>query len=121
MHFYFLKPISCLFQTLISLLALNLLHALDLVPLKSYPKSLGERLLPPAICESTHAVLGMWAKASCSYYGLYPLTVRLLPLLTVGWSYCLKLAAPPSIHISVLILILSGTSVIITGRPTVLE
>ncbi|XP_051280894.1 uncharacterized protein si:ch211-248a14.8 isoform X2 [Dicentrarchus labrax] len=104
----------CFAQVLISLLVLNLLHVLNLVPLKPYSRSLGERLLVPAICNSIHAVMAMWAKASCSYAGLYPLTLPLLPIVTVGFSVCMKLASPPSIHISVLISILSGTSFVIT-------
>ena len=95
---------------------LNLLHVLNLVPLRHYSRSLGERLLAPAICSSIHAVLAMWAKASNPYAGLYPLTLLLLPVVTVGFSLCLRLAAPPSIHISVLTSILSGTSFVITGK-----
>ncbi|XP_053189262.1 uncharacterized protein si:ch211-248a14.8 isoform X1 [Scomber japonicus] len=103
----------CFAQVLVSLLFLNLLHVLDLVPLKQYSRSLGERLLVPGVCNSIHAVLAMWAKASSSYAGLIPLTMPLLPLLTVGFSFALKLALPPSIHISVLFSILSGTSIVI--------
>ncbi|XP_067466554.1 uncharacterized protein si:ch211-248a14.8 [Thunnus thynnus] len=109
----------CFAQVLVSLLFLNLLHVLDLVPLKQYSRSLGERLLVPAICNSVHAVLAMWAKASSSYAGLIPLTMPLLPLLTVGLSFALKLASPPSIHISVLFSILSGSSIVITASQGV--
>ncbi|XP_071336403.1 uncharacterized protein [Trachinotus anak] len=105
----------CFAQVLISLLVLNLLHVLDLVPLKHYSRSLGERVLVPAICNSIHAVLAMWAKASSSYAGLFALTLPLLPLLTVGFSFVLKLASPPSTHTSILISILSGTSIVISA------
>ncbi|XP_040906515.1 uncharacterized protein si:ch211-248a14.8 [Toxotes jaculatrix] len=105
----------CFAQVLISLLVLNLLHVLGLVPLKHYSSSLGERVLVPAICNSIHAVLAMWAKANSLYGGLLSLTLPLLPLLTVGFSFALKLASPPSTHISVLISILSGTSLVITA------
>ncbi|XP_039995763.1 uncharacterized protein si:ch211-248a14.8 [Xiphias gladius] len=105
----------CFAQVLISLLVLNLLHVLGLVPLKHYSRSLGERVLVPAICNSIHAVLAMWAKASSSYAGLFPLTLLLLPLLTVGFSLALKLALMPSIHMSGVISILSGTSIVITA------
>ncbi|XP_044070348.1 uncharacterized protein si:ch211-248a14.8 [Siniperca chuatsi] len=105
----------CFAQVLVTLLVLNLLHVLDLVPLKQYSRSLGERVLVPAICNSIHAVLAMWAKASGSYAGLYPLTLPLLPIVTVGFTFYLKLASPPSINISALISILSGTSFVITA------
>ncbi|XP_018552467.1 uncharacterized protein si:ch211-248a14.8 isoform X1 [Lates calcarifer] len=105
----------CFAQVLISLLVLNLLHVLHVVPLKHYSKSLGERVLVPAICNSIHAVLATWAKASSSYTGFFSLTLPLLPLLTVSFSFALKLVSPPSIHISVLISILSGTSIVITA------
>ncbi|XP_026164507.1 uncharacterized protein LOC113131461 [Mastacembelus armatus] len=105
-------------QVLISLLVLNLLHVVDLVPLKHYSRSLGERVLVPAICNSTHAVLAMWAKTNSSYTGLFPLTLLLLPMLTVNFSFVLKLASPPSINVSVLISILSGMSLVITASKS---
>ncbi|XP_032396908.1 uncharacterized protein si:ch211-248a14.8 isoform X1 [Etheostoma spectabile] len=105
----------CFAQVLISLLVLNLFHVLDLVHLKHYSRSLGERVLVPSICNSIHAVLAMWAKASSSYAGLFPLLLPLLPMVTVGFSFYLKLASTPSIHISVLISILGGTSFAITA------
>nr|XP_019953703.1 PREDICTED: uncharacterized protein LOC109636434 [Paralichthys olivaceus]XP_019953714.1 PREDICTED: uncharacterized protein LOC109636434 [Paralichthys olivaceus] len=104
----------CFGQVLISVSVLNLLHVLDLVPLKCYSRSLGERVLVPAICTSTHAVLATWAQASSVYSGLFPTTLPLLPLLTVGFSFALKLTSLPSLHISVLISILTGTSLVIT-------
>ncbi|XP_030296929.1 uncharacterized protein LOC115596215 isoform X2 [Sparus aurata] len=104
----------CFGQVLVSLLFINLLHLLDLAPLKPYSRPLGERLLVPAVCSSIHGVLAMWAKASSSSAGLYPLTLPLLPLVTVGFSLCLKLASPPSIHLSVGFSILSLTSFVIT-------
>ncbi|XP_067372744.1 uncharacterized protein si:ch211-248a14.8 isoform X2 [Channa argus] len=102
-------------QVLVSLLVLNLLHVLNLIPLKHYSRSLGERVLVPAICNSIHGVLTMWAKARSSNAGLLTLTLPLLPLLTIGFSFALKLSSPPSIHISVLTSILSGTSIVITA------
>ncbi|XP_039640824.1 uncharacterized protein si:ch211-248a14.8 isoform X1 [Perca fluviatilis] len=105
----------CFAQVLVSLLVLNLLHVLDLVHLKHYSRSLGEKVLVPSICNSIHAVLAMWAKASSSYAGLFPLLLPLLPMLTVGFSFSQKLTSTPSIHISVLISILGGTSFAITA------
>lgn len=115
---HFKSSLSFLFQVLISLLVLNLLHALHLVPLKNYSRPLGERLLVPAICNSIHAVLAMWAKANSSYSSLYALSLTLYPIVTAGFGFCLKLAFPPSIHIYVFISILSGTSFVITGKKT---
>ncbi|XP_034041362.1 uncharacterized protein LOC117523858 [Thalassophryne amazonica] len=105
----------CFGQVLVSLLAINLLHVLDLVPLKRYSRVLGERMLVPAVCNSAHAVLTMWAKANSSCSGLFPLTATLQPLLTVGWSFVLRVPSPPSSHISLLISIFSVASVIITA------
>ncbi|KAI3363329.1 hypothetical protein L3Q82_011957, partial [Scortum barcoo] len=102
-------------SVLVSLLALNLLHVLNLVPLKRYSRPLGERVLVSAICNSAHAVLATCAKASSSYAGLYAVTLPLLPIVTAGFSLCLKLPSLPSIHISVLITMLGGTSFVITA------
>lgn len=104
----------CFGQVVISLLALNLLHFLDLVPLRSYSRALGERLLVSSICGSIYGVLSMWVKANSSYSGLFPLVLPLLPLCTTGLSFTLKLASPLSSHILVLISLLSGTSLVIT-------
>lgn len=109
-------PSSHLFQVLVSLLFLNLLHVLDLVHLKPYSRSLGEKMLVPAICLSTHDVLITWAKASSLYSGLYTQSLLLLPLATVGFTFFLKLSSLPSVHTSVLIVILSGTSFVLTGK-----
>lgn len=73
-------------------------------------------MLVPAICLSTHDVLVMWAKASSLYSGLYTQSLLLLPLATVGFSFFLKLPSLPSVHTSVLIVILSGTSFVLTGK-----
>ncbi|XP_075993315.1 uncharacterized protein LOC142988156 [Genypterus blacodes] len=105
----------CFAQVVISLLVINLFHLLDLVPVKPYSQVLGERLLVPAICDSIRGVVDMWAKASSSYAGLFPLTVRLLPLVTVGWSLFLRLAVPPSVHVSVVVSIMTGISIVITA------
>ncbi|XP_054456566.1 uncharacterized protein si:ch211-248a14.8 isoform X2 [Anoplopoma fimbria] len=105
----------CFAQVLISLLVLNLLHVLGLVPLKRYSRSLGEKLLVPSICNSIHAVLAMWAKANSTDAGLFPLLLPLLPMVTVGFSFSQKLASLPSLHISALISILGGTSFVITA------
>ncbi|XP_041866264.1 uncharacterized protein si:ch211-248a14.8 isoform X2 [Melanotaenia boesemani] len=105
----------CFTQVLISLLFLNLLYVLGLVPLRRYSRVLGERLLLPAICSSVQSVLAMWAKASSLYASLFLFTVPLLPLVTIGLSFSLKLASPPSHHSSVLISILSGTFIILTA------
>ncbi|XP_022054047.1 uncharacterized protein si:ch211-248a14.8 [Acanthochromis polyacanthus] len=115
-QYHYPYPVAlCFGQVLVSLLFLNLLHVLRLVPLKRYSKPLGERLLLPAICYSVQSVLVMWAKASSSYAGPFLFTQPLLAPVTVGLSFALKLKSPPSIHISVLIFILSGTSVVITA------
>ncbi|KAM6923205.1 uncharacterized protein PEZ65_011388 isoform 1-T1 [Lycodopsis pacificus] len=105
----------CFAQVLVSLLVLNLLHVLDLVPLKHYSRSLGETVLVPSICNSIHAVLAMWAKANSSNAGLFPLILPLLPMLTVGFSSSQKLASTPSLHTSVLISILGGTCFVVTA------
>lgn len=105
-------------QVLVSILFFNLLHALDLVPLQPYSRCLGERLLVPAICQSLHDVLSMWAQASSLHAGLYGLSLPLLPAVTTGFSFCLRLASTPSLHISAMISILSGTSFVITGKKT---
>lgn len=101
-------------QVLVSLLFLNLLHALGLLHLKPFSRSLGEKVLVPAIGLSTHDVLVTWAKASSLDSGLYPQTLLLLPLATVAFSYCLKVPSLPSVHVSVLTAILSGTSFVLT-------
>ncbi|KAM8858931.1 uncharacterized protein AB9W97_019262 isoform 2-T4 [Spinachia spinachia] len=98
-----------------SLLALNLLHVLDVVPLKRYSRSLGEKVLVPSICTSIHAVLAMWAKANCSNSSLFSLTPPLLPMATVAFSSCLKLASSPSLAVFVPISILGGTSLAVTA------
>lgn len=105
----------CFAQVLVSLLFLNLLHLLGLVPLKHYSRSLGERLLLPAICNSVQAVLAMWVKASGSYASVFLLILPVLAPMTVGFSFALKVETRPSVHISVLLCILSGTSVVITA------
>lgn len=101
-------------QVLVSLLVLNLLHAVGLVRLKPFSRSLGEKMLVPAIGLSIHDVLVTWAKASSLDSGLYPQMLLLLPSATVGFSYCLKVPSLPSVHISVLIAIFSGTSFVLT-------
>lgn len=107
--------LSCPLQVLVSLVFLNLLHILGLVPLKRYSRSLGERLLLPAVCNCVQAVLVLWVKGSSSCAGLFLFTVPLLPLVTTGFSFALKLATPPSNHSIVLISMLSVMFVIITG------
>ncbi|XP_004077361.1 uncharacterized protein LOC101163599 [Oryzias latipes] len=115
-QYHFPYPVALSFaQVLVSLLFLNLLHALNLVALKPYSRSLGERLLLPAICNSAQAVLTMWAKASSSSASLFLVTVPLLPLVTLALSFTLQLRSPPSIHSSVLISILSGMVMVITA------
>ncbi|CAN9499660.1 unnamed protein product [Ophioblennius macclurei] len=113
-HYNF--PVAlCFGQVLVSLLVLNLLHALGLVNLKRYSKSLGEKLLLPAICGSIQDVMVMWFKASSFYEGFFLLAVPLLPLVTAGFGFVLKVASPPSGHLSVTVAILSGTSLVITA------
>ncbi|XP_015230096.1 PREDICTED: uncharacterized protein LOC107084677 [Cyprinodon variegatus] len=102
----------CFTQVLVSIVFINLLHALGLVPLKSYSRLLGERLLLPSICSSVHSVLVTWAKASSLYASLFLFTVPLLPLLTVGFSFALRVKSPPSYHSLVLISIMSGMFVV---------
>ncbi|MEQ2247462.1 hypothetical protein ILYODFUR_009587 [Ilyodon furcidens] len=115
-QYHYPFPVAlCFTQVLVSLVFINLLHALGLVALRSYSTSLGERLLLPSICNSVHSVLVMWAKASSPYASLFLFTVPLLPLLTVGFSFALKVASPPSHHSSALISVLSGMFVVITA------
>ncbi|XP_023183597.1 uncharacterized protein LOC111606687 [Xiphophorus maculatus] len=122
-QYHYPFPVAlCFTQVLVSLVFINLLHALGLVHLRPYSRSLGERLLLPAICNSVHSVLMTWAKASSPYANLFLFTVPLLPLLTLGFSFALKVASLPSHHLSVLISILSGMFVVITasnGIPVV--
>lgn len=99
-----------------SLLFLNLLHALGLVRLKPFSRPLSEKMLVPAIGLSIQDVLVTWARASSLDSGLYPQTLLLLPSATVGLSYWLKVPSLPSVHISVLTAILSGTSFVLSGK-----
>ncbi|XP_029962546.1 uncharacterized protein LOC115399364 [Salarias fasciatus] len=114
-YHYHYPVVLCFGQVLVSLLVLNLLHFLGLVPLKRYSRSLGEKLLLPAICSSIQDVMVMWLKASSLYSGVFLLALPLLPLVTVALSFALKTASPPSVHLSVMTAILSGTSVVITA------
>lgn len=102
-------------QVLVSILLLRLLHSVGLLPLRPYCRRLGERLLVPALGLSGHSVLVMWVKASGSSAGLYRLVLPLLPVLTIVLRLHLKTASTPSVHVSVLVLILSGTCVSVTG------
>uniref|UniRef100_A0A3P9NYY2 Si:ch211-207n2.7 n=1 Tax=Poecilia reticulata TaxID=8081 RepID=A0A3P9NYY2_POERE len=86
-QYHYPFPVAlCFTQVLVSLVFINLLHALGLVHLRPYSRSLGERLLLPAICNSFHSVLMNWAKASSPYANLFLFTVPLLPLLTLGFT-----------------------------------
>ncbi|XP_056290960.1 uncharacterized protein si:ch211-248a14.8 isoform X2 [Pseudoliparis swirei] len=105
----------CFAQVLVSISALTLLHVLNVVPLRRYSRSLGEKMLVPSICSSIHAVLAMWAKANSSDIGLFPLLLPLLPLATLGFSLSQKLASSPSLHISAPISILGGTSFVVSA------
>ncbi|XP_037322105.2 uncharacterized protein si:ch211-248a14.8 [Pungitius pungitius] len=105
----------CFAQVLLSLFVLNLLHVLDVVPLKRYSRSLGEKVLVPSICMGIHAVLATWAKANCSSVSLFSLTQPLLPVATAAFSLCQKPASPPSLVVSVPISILGGTSLVVTA------
>uniref|UniRef100_A0A3P9KNU2 Si:ch211-248a14.8 n=1 Tax=Oryzias latipes TaxID=8090 RepID=A0A3P9KNU2_ORYLA len=98
-QYHFPYPVALSF-VLVSLLFLNLLHALNLVALKPYSRSLGERLLLPAICNSAQAVLTMWAKASSSSASLFLVTVPLLPLVTLALSFTLQLSSLTSCQIT---------------------
>lgn len=99
-----------------TLLFLNLLHVLDLVRLQPYSRTLAEKILVPAVCLSVQDVVVVWAKASSLYCGLHPHILLLLPSATAGFSYWLKLPSLPSVHVSVLIGFLSGTSFVLTGK-----
>uniref|UniRef100_A0A3P8UZQ7 Si:ch211-207n2.7 n=1 Tax=Cynoglossus semilaevis TaxID=244447 RepID=A0A3P8UZQ7_CYNSE len=99
-------------QVLVSLLVLNLLHLLGLVPLKPVSCSLAEKLLVPSICGSVLTVLSLWAQANGSSSGLFSVTLPLLPLLTAAFSFILKLSTPPSAHVCVLVSMLSGTCLV---------
>uniref|UniRef100_A0A3B3VKG0 Si:ch211-207n2.7 n=1 Tax=Poecilia latipinna TaxID=48699 RepID=A0A3B3VKG0_9TELE len=100
-QYHYPFPVAlCFTQVLVSLVFINLLHALGLVHLRPYSRSLGERLLLPTICNSFHSVLMTWTKTSSPYANLFLFTVPLLPLLTLGFSFALKVASPPSHHLS---------------------
>ncbi|XP_077352296.1 uncharacterized protein LOC144001663 [Festucalex cinctus] len=105
----------CFGQVLVSVFFVNLLHVLGVAPLRRYSRPLAERLLVPSICSSVHAALAMWAEAGSSDAGLFPLALRPLPLVTVGLSLVLKVAAPPSGHTFVLVSILTGSSLVFTA------
>ncbi|XP_061833513.1 uncharacterized protein [Nerophis lumbriciformis] len=113
----------CFGQALLSVSLCNLLHVLGVAPLRRYSRPLGERLLVPSICSSVHAVLTTWAQVSGSHAVLFPLARRLLPVVTVGLSFALKVTAPPSGHASVPVSILTGCSLVLTARhgPLVVE
>lgn len=109
-------------QVLVTLLFLNLLHLVKLIPLKRYSRSLGERVLVPSICGSIHAVLATLVKTTGTHISLFPVTLPLLPVITAGFSVCLKVAPPPPLHFSLLSSLLCGTSFLITvsqGLPDV--
>uniref|UniRef100_A0A8C6LWV6 Si:ch211-207n2.7 n=2 Tax=Nothobranchius TaxID=28779 RepID=A0A8C6LWV6_NOTFU len=106
----------CFSQVVVSLVFLNLLHVLGLVPLKRYSRPLGERLLLPALCNSVQAVLVMWTRASTSYGGFFLFIMPLLPLVTVGFSFVLKVTSPPSSHSTALISMLTGMFIIFSGK-----
>ncbi|XP_017283755.1 uncharacterized protein si:ch211-248a14.8 [Kryptolebias marmoratus] len=119
-QYHYPFPVAlCFSQVLVSLLFLNLLHVLGLVPLKRYSRGLSERLLLPAVCSCAQAVLVLWVKGSSSCAGLFLFTVPLLPLVTVGFSLALKLASPPSSPSVVLVSTLSVMFVIITASKEV--
>ncbi|KAF7220335.1 solute carrier family 35 member D3 [Nothobranchius furzeri] len=105
----------CFSQVVVSLVFLNLLHVLGLVPLKRYSRPLGERLLLPALCNSVQAVLVMWTRASTSYGGFFLFIMPLLPLVTVGFSFVLKVTSPPSSHSTALISMLTGMFIIFSA------
>lgn len=102
-------------QVLLSIVVLRLLHALGFLPLRPYCRQLGERLLVPAVGLGAHSVLATWAKASGSSACLYRLVLPLLPVLTLVLGLCLKVASTPSVHVAVLVSVLSGTYVSVTG------
>lgn len=102
-------------QVLVSILLIRLLHAVGLLPLKPYCRQLGERLLVPALGLGGHNVLATWTKASGSSTGLYRLVLPLLPILTIVLGLRLKVASTPSVHVAVLVSVLSGTCVSVTG------
>lgn len=102
-------------QVLVSILLLRLLHTVGFLPLRPYCRQLGERLLVPALGLGGHSVLATWAKASGSSAGLYRLVLPLLPVLTIVLGLRLKVASMLSVHVAVLVSVLSGTCVSITG------
>lgn len=113
-HFHY-PVVLCLGQVVDSLLLLNLLHAVGLVPLKRYSRSLGEKLLLPAVCGGIQDVMVMWLRASSLHGGLFLLALPLLPPVTVAFGLALRMASPPAAHVSVMVSILSGTSIVIAA------
>ncbi|KAM9364587.1 uncharacterized protein KZ484_010774 [Pholidichthys leucotaenia] len=115
-QYHYQYPVAlCFGQVSVSLLFLNLLHVLDLVPLKPYFRPLGERLLVPSICGSIQSVLAMWAKTSSLRTNFFLQILPLLPTVTVGFSFLLKLSSIPSRHFAFLISIIGGTSVVVSA------
>ncbi|XP_061693669.1 uncharacterized protein si:ch211-248a14.8 isoform X2 [Syngnathoides biaculeatus] len=104
-----------MWKVLVSVFFFNLLHILGVAPLRRYSRPLAERLLVPSICSSVYAALAMWAEASGSYDGLFSLSLRPLALITVGLSFVLKVTALPSVHTSVVVSILTGSSLAFTA------
>ncbi|XP_036377063.1 uncharacterized protein si:ch211-248a14.8 [Megalops cyprinoides] len=112
-RFPYVVPLSFA-QVVVTLLALQTLHAVGCITLLPYSLQLGEWLLVPSICDSIQTVLALWADISAPS-GLYPLTLHLLPLACVGWTHALGLTPPPSSHTTFLLAAVTLTSVTITG------
>ncbi|XP_072546685.1 uncharacterized protein [Salminus brasiliensis] len=111
-HYPYAVPLA-LIQTLLSLLALLALRATGLVRLKPFSLRLAEHLMVPAVCGSVQSVLALWAEAS-AHSGLYPLTARLLPLLSLAWSHLLALSTPSHARFTCLLAVVSFISVTLT-------
>ncbi|XP_036450059.1 solute carrier family 35 member D3 [Colossoma macropomum] len=113
-HYPYAVPLA-LIQMLLNLLALVGLHAAGLVMLKPFSLRLAERLMVPAVCGSFQSVLALWAEAS-SHSGLYPLTARLLPVLSLAWSHLLALTTSNNTHFNCILVAVTFISVTITAR-----
>ncbi|KAG9268409.1 solute carrier family 35 member D3-like [Astyanax mexicanus] len=111
-HYPFAVPLA-LIQTLLNLLALQGLSATGLVRLKPFSFRLAEHLMVPAVCGSVQSVLALWAEAS-AHSGLYPLTARFLPLLSLTWSHMLALSKPSHAHFTCLLMGVTFISVSLT-------
>ncbi|XP_026851931.2 solute carrier family 35 member D3 isoform X1 [Electrophorus electricus] len=113
-HYPYIVPLA-LMQVLVHVLALLGVHAVGLIHLEPFSLPLAERLLLPAVCGSTQSVLALWAESE-AHSGLYPLTARLLPLLSLAWGHPLGLGTPRYFHLTCLLMAVTFTSMSVSVR-----